>query len=87
VLRRAAEDLYEDQRLLAAAAAAAIGTPPSPASAEWAASATRDWIAGLGVPGQNARAAFAELEAQGPWTFAKVMIAAAEVNALASSLR
>ncbi|MES1200930.1 MAG: NAD-glutamate dehydrogenase domain-containing protein, partial [Pseudomonadota bacterium] len=87
VVRRAAQDLYEDQRVLAAAAANAIGAPPADASAKWAADATRDWIAGIGAPAQTARAAFAELEAQGAWTFAKVMLAAAEIHGLANALR
>ncbi|MES1156631.1 MAG: NAD-glutamate dehydrogenase [Alphaproteobacteria bacterium] len=87
VVRRAAEDLYEDQRALASAAAASIGAPPADATAQWGAEAARAWIEGLGAPAQTARAAFSELEAQGPWTFAKVMLAAAEVHGLASALR
>ncbi len=87
VVRRAAEDLYEDQRVLATAAAAGIGAPPKDADAHWGAEAARNWIAGLGAPAQTARAAFTELEAQGPWTFAKVMLAAAEIHGLANALR
>ncbi|HWA01382.1 MAG TPA: NAD-glutamate dehydrogenase [Caulobacterales bacterium] len=87
VVRRAAEDLYEDQRVLAAAAASAIGAPPAGADVHWGAEAARDWIAGLGAPAQTARAAFAELEGQGQWTFAKVMLAAAEIHGLANALR
>ena len=87
VVRRAAEDLYEDQRALAAAAAAAIGAPPAEASPRWGVEAARTWIEGLGAPAQTARAAFSELEAQGSWTFAKVMLAAAEIHSLAGALR
>jgi glutamate dehydrogenase len=87
VVRRAAEDLYQDQRRLAEAAASAIGTPPKLAGADWADNATRTWIASIGAPAQRARGAFAELDAQGPWSFAKLMLAQAELNALSTSLR
>ena len=87
VVRRAAEDLSADQRRLAEAAADAIGTPPKVAGADWADNSAKTWIASVGQPAARARAAFAELDAQGPWTFAKLMLAAAELNALATSLR
>ena len=86
VVRRAGEDLYEDQRRLAEAATIAIGAPPKLAGADWADNAVRSWIAQIGAPAQRARGAFAELDAQGPWSFAKLMLAAAELNALATSL-
>jgi len=87
VIRRAVEDLYEDQRRLAEAASLVIGPPPKMAGAEWAENAARNWIGSLGPAAQRARAVFAELDAQGPWSFAKIMLAAAELNALANSLR
>jgi glutamate dehydrogenase len=41
----------------------------------------------LGQPAQRARSAFAELNAQGPWTFAKLMLISAELNALVAAVR
>jgi glutamate dehydrogenase len=87
VVRRAAEDFAETQRRLAEAAARAAGAAPKSANAEWATSATRDWIAAIGQPAERARAAYAELNAQGQWTFAKLMLIAAEFNALVSAVR
>jgi glutamate dehydrogenase len=87
VVRRASEDFYADQLKLAEAAAKAIGAPPRGADAAWADAVVRDWIISLGAPAQRARAAFDELDAQGQWSFAKLMIAAAEMSALASSMR
>jgi hypothetical protein len=49
--------------------------------------AVDDWIATLGQPAERARAAFAELNAQGPWTFAKLMLISAELNVLAAAVR
>jgi len=87
VLRRAAQDFGETQLRLAAAAASSIGAPPPTADNAWAEAKAREWIASLGQPAQNARTAFGELNAQGAWTFAKLMLVAAEFNALLSSLR
>jgi glutamate dehydrogenase len=87
VVRRAVEDFYANQLALAAAAARAIGAPPKNADAQWADKAVRDWFVSLGAPAQRARAAFDELDAQGAWTFAKLMIAAAEISALAAAVR
>ena len=87
VLRRAAQDFGDRQLRLAEAAAAAIGAPPKNADHAWAEEAARGWVASLGQPAQRAREAFAELNGQGPWTFAKLMLVSAEFNALVGSLR
>jgi glutamate dehydrogenase len=87
VIRRAAEDFAETQLNLAEGAAATIGAPPRDVDAVWALQAAQLWIAQLGQPAQRARAAFAELSAQGAWTFAKIMLITAELNALAASAR
>jgi glutamate dehydrogenase len=87
VVRRAVEDFYANQLALAGAAARAIGTPPKTANAQWADTAVREWFISLGAPATRARGAFDELDAQGSWTFAKLMIAAAEMSALAASVR
>ena len=73
------------QLKLAEAAAKAIGATP----ADYAAinSAAKTWIASLGQPAQRTRAAYEELSAQGQWTFAKLMLVAAEFNALAAAVR
>jgi glutamate dehydrogenase len=75
-LRRTLEDLFEDQRVIAEAAARAIGD----------AQAIPAWIEGLGAVAAAPRATLAELETGGPWTFAKTVIAAAEVRGLAARL-
>jgi NAD-specific glutamate dehydrogenase len=73
---------------LAEAAAVAIGAPPkSGVGYLWMTKAVDEWIASLGQPAQRARSAFAELNALGPWTFAKLMLIAAELNALAAAVR
>jgi glutamate dehydrogenase len=87
VIRRAAEDFARTQLDLAEGAAAAIGAPPAGANADWVGEAAKAWIARLGQPAQRARAAFDELNVQGTWSFAKIMLMAAELNALASSVR
>jgi glutamate dehydrogenase len=87
VIRRAAEDFAQTQLDLAEGAAQAIGAPPNGAGLHWSAEAARHWIEGLGQPAQRARAAFDELQAKGDWTFAKIMLMAAELNALTASVR
>jgi hypothetical protein len=86
-VRRAAEDFGETQLRLAGLAAGAVGEPPSDADSAWLTTAVKAWIGTLGQPAQRARAAFAELDAQGPWTFAKLMLISAELNALVGSVR
>jgi glutamate dehydrogenase len=87
VVRRASEDFAEVQLRLCETAAAAIGAPKKNAANAEIAAAARAWIAAIGQPAQRARAAFAELNAQGQWTFAKLMLIQAELNALAGAVR
>jgi len=86
VVRRAAEDFGETQLKLAEAGAKAIGAPREGDNAAMT-ERVREWIASLGQPAQRARSAFAELNAQGSWTFAKLMLISAEFNALTASVR
>src|SRR5690606_42069558 len=81
------EDFAEVQVRLCETAAAAIGAPNANAGNDEIVAVARDWVAGIGQPAQRARAAFAELNAQGQWTFAKLMLIQAELNALASAVR
>ncbi|MBK8543271.1 MAG: NAD-glutamate dehydrogenase [Caulobacteraceae bacterium] len=87
VVRRAAGDFGEAQLKLAEAAARSIGQPPNDANNAWATEVAQKWLASLGQPAQRARSAFAELDGQGPWTFAKLMLIAAEFNALVAAVR
>jgi glutamate dehydrogenase len=87
VVRRAAGDFGEAQLKLAEAAARAIGQPPNSADAAWATDAAKTWLASLGQPASRARSAFAELSSQGQWTFAKLMLIAAEFNGLVAAVR
>jgi hypothetical protein len=64
-----------------------MGAPPDDVDYAWTGEAVQAWIGTLGQPAQRARAAFAELDAQGPWTFAKLMLISAELNALVGSVR
>jgi NAD-specific glutamate dehydrogenase len=72
---------------LSQAAARAIGAPPADADIAWATEAVQNWLATLGQPAQRARSAFAELNAQGAWTFAKLMLISAEFNGLVAAVR
>ena len=87
VVRRAAQDFGDMQIKLAEAAAPAIGAPARDTSMASLTTATRDWIASLGQPAQRARSAYGELSAQGPWTFAKLMLISAELNGLIVAVR
>jgi glutamate dehydrogenase len=87
VVRRSADDFGEIQLKLAEAAANAIGAPPKGADMAWASGVVKEWIVSLGLPATRARQAFAELDGQGQWTFAKLMLIAAELNALAAAVR
>jgi glutamate dehydrogenase len=87
VVRRAAQDFGDIQLRLAEAAARAIGTPPKNADYGWANEAVQSWLTSLGKPASRARSAFADLNSQGAWTFAKLMLISAEFNGLASSVR
>jgi NAD-specific glutamate dehydrogenase len=48
--------------------------------------AVKAWIASLGQPADRAHAAYVELGAGGQWTFAKLMLMAAEMNTLVSAV-
>ena len=87
VVRRAAQDFGAAQLTLAEAAARSVGAPPKGADNAWIVEQTNTWIAGLGQPAARARSAFAELNAQGPWTFAKLMLISAEFNGLLAAVR
>ncbi len=87
VVRRAAGDFGDAQLRLSQAAARAIGAPPADADIAWATDAVQNWLATLGQPAQRARSAFAELNAQGAWTFAKLMLISAEFNGLVAAVR
>jgi NAD-specific glutamate dehydrogenase len=87
VVRRTAGDFGEAQLKLAEAAARALGAPPKNADAAWVTDSARQWLTSLGQPVNRARSAFAELDGQGPWTFAKLMLISAEFNALVAAVR
>ncbi|MGE0597155.1 MAG: NAD-glutamate dehydrogenase [Hyphomonadaceae bacterium] len=87
VTRRANEAFYEDQLRLAEAGAAKLGKPPAQADHAWAETAAQQWAGELGPLAARAKATFAELDAQGPWSFAKLMIMAAELTGLAGAAR
>ncbi len=87
VVRRAAGDFGEAQLKLAEAAAHAIGQPPKGADTAWATEEAHKWLGSLGKPAQRVRSAFTELSGQGEWTFAKLMLIAAEFNALVATVR
>jgi len=86
VIRRTADDFGEMQLRLAEAAAKALAAPGKNVTMTALAEAVRTWIASLGQPAQRAHAAYAELGANGQWTFAKLMLMAAEMNTLVSAL-
>jgi glutamate dehydrogenase len=87
VVRRAAGDFGEAQLKLAEAAAQAIGQPPKGADDAWVTEEAKKWLTSLGQPVHRTRSAFAELDGQGPWTFAKLMLIAAEFNGLVAAVR
>ncbi len=87
VVRRATEDFADVQLRLSEAAARAIGAPPAAGDLAWAIQAATGWMASIGQPAQRAKQAYAELNEQGAWTFAKLMLIAAELNALVGAVR
>ena len=87
VVRRAAQDFGDIQLRLAEAAANALGAPPKGADLAWANEAVRGWLASLGKPASRASSAYADLNSQGAWTFAKLMLISAEFNGLAAAVR
>ncbi len=81
-LRRTLEELYEDQRLLAEAVTRHAGAPPKAADATTAKTAVDAWMTAKQTQVTSVLGALGELESTGPWTFAKTILAAAEVRAL-----
>ncbi|MDX2235556.1 MAG: NAD-glutamate dehydrogenase [Hyphomonadaceae bacterium] len=83
-LRRTLEALYEDQRLIAEAIARHAGAPPASADAAFARHAVETWVAINEERAEMLSGAMADLEATGAWTFAKTILAAAEVRSLSA---
>jgi glutamate dehydrogenase len=88
-LRRTLEELYEDQRLLAEACVKALGGAPDPsrADAAWADGAVKSWLSKIEPHASSVLATIAELEGAGTWTFAKTILAAAEIRGLSTSVQ
>lgn len=84
-LRRTLEELYEDQRLLAEAVIGHAGAAPQPGDLAAPAQLVRDWMAANGTRTAGVLATIAELEATGAWTFAKTILAAAEIRGLSTA--
>jgi len=84
-LRRTLEELYEDQRMLAETVIRNAGAAPANVDAAGPHHAVRAWMSGAGARVSSVLATIAELEAAGPWTFAKTILAAAEIRGLSSS--
>jgi glutamate dehydrogenase len=82
-LRRTLEELYEDQRLLSASVIRHVGASPPQLDASAAVAA---WGEARGERVATALATVRELEAAGPWTFAKAILAAAEMRGLSTSM-
>jgi NAD-specific glutamate dehydrogenase len=87
VVRRTAQDFGDMQIKFAEVAAKALGAPPASTDMASMTPGVREWIGSLGQPAQRARSAYAELNAQGPWTFAKLMLISAELNGLIAAVR
>ncbi|MGE3867716.1 MAG: NAD-glutamate dehydrogenase domain-containing protein, partial [Hyphomonadaceae bacterium] len=83
-IRRAVDALFAGQDALADAAAAAIAHPG--VDAESAADAVSAWRAGLGAKIAPALETIAQLDVDGGWSFAKLMLASAEVSGLVSTI-
>jgi glutamate dehydrogenase len=85
-LRRTLEELYEDQRLLASSAIRSVDVAPDALSGDDARSLVAAWAESNGARVRTALETIAELEATGPWTFAKAILAAAELRGAATAL-
>jgi glutamate dehydrogenase len=83
-LRRTLEELYEDQRMLAEAVIRHAGAAPKADDAEAPSLAVRAWMGANEARVSAVLATIAELEATGAWTFAKTILAAAEVRGLST---
>jgi len=84
-LRRTLEELYEDQRLLAEAVIRFAGAAPQPEDSAAAPRVVREWMAANETRTASVLATIVELEATGAWTFAKTILAAAEIRGLSTA--
>jgi glutamate dehydrogenase len=80
-LRRTLEELLEDQRLIAEA----VTRARPPAVAADIDKVLEAWLSAHAGRAQMVKDTMADLEATGAWTFAKSILAAAEVRALAAA--
>ena len=83
-LRRTLEELYEDQRLLAEAVIRHAGAAPQAGDITAAPRLVREWMAANDARTSGVLATIGELESSGAWTFAKTILAAAEIRGLST---
>jgi glutamate dehydrogenase len=89
-VRRMAEESYAQQLVAAEAALSAAAPPPqAPLSAvvDWAVQAVDDLLVRYQAQAAHARNALEQLEKTGPWSFAKLTIASAQMHELVDSMR
>lgn len=86
-LRRTMEELYEDQRALTEAALTHAGAAPAGLDRAQATALTDAWVKAIEADVSATLATLAEIEGQSGWTFAKAILAAAEVRGLAMALQ
>jgi len=84
-LRRTLEELYEDQRMLAEAVIRHAGAAPKAGDVAAAAVAVRSWMDANGARVSGVLATITELESTGAWTFAKTILAGAEIRGLSTA--
>ena len=82
-LRRLMTELNDDQRALAAMAIKGVGLPADRAAAD---AIVARWISALGETAKPTLNAIADMQASGAWSFAKIVLAAAALRALAMGL-
>jgi glutamate dehydrogenase len=85
-LRRTLDQLGDDQRGFAESAMTFASPPAGLADAAWGARTAEAWLSHLGEADNAAQDSIGELRASGSWTFAKVVLAAASLRALATHL-
>jgi glutamate dehydrogenase len=83
-LRRTLEELYEDQRALTEAAIKHVGAAPAALDRASAMAVCEGWLAAIKTQAAPTLATVAEIEGQSGWTFAKTILAAAEIRGLAT---
>jgi glutamate dehydrogenase len=86
-LRRTLEELYEDQRSLADAVLRHHGAPPAAIDRAVAAQACAAWLDSVQADAAPTLATMAEIEGASGWTFAKTILAAAEIRGLATAVQ